>query len=153
MQTDPRRQLQEILAQAQDMTVATVRPDGWPQATTVSFAADGCTVYFGCSAQSQKARNLSHDRRVSATVNLPYRTWAEIRGVSLSGRAEDVTDPAELARVGKLFLAKFPQLGDYLGAQPGEMTIFRIDPAFASVLDYREGFGAHELIGMSPAFA
>lgn len=87
------------------------------------------------------------------TVNLPYQTWSEIRGVSVAGRAVPITDPEALARAGQLFLAKFPRLGDYLAAEPGQLAMFRVDIELASVLDYRQGFGAHELIGLSPVAA
>ncbi|MBS0360170.1 MAG: pyridoxamine 5'-phosphate oxidase family protein, partial [Proteobacteria bacterium] len=110
-------------------------------------------IYFGCSADSQKAQNLAHDRRVSITVDLPHRTWSDIRGLSLAGRAVEVTDPQELARVGALFVAKFPKLAEFVPTQAGALAIFRVDVEIASVLDYRQGFGAHELIGLSPVHA
>lgn len=61
-----------ILDQANDMTIATVREDGYPQATTVSYVNDGLTIYFGCAAESQKAKNIARSEKVSLTVNLPY---------------------------------------------------------------------------------
>ena len=36
-----------ILDEATDMTIATVRPDGYPQATAVGYVHDGVTLYFG----------------------------------------------------------------------------------------------------------
>lgn len=90
---------------------------------------------------SQKAANLARDDRVSATVDLAYRSWDEIRGVSLAGRARRVTDPGELARVGELFQRKFPQIAQ-LQPPPGmELVVFRIDLEVVSLLDYRKGFG------------
>ena len=50
-----REQITSIIDDAQDMTIATVREDGYPQATTVSYANDGLIIYFGASAESQKA--------------------------------------------------------------------------------------------------
>lgn len=135
-----------ILAEGQDMTIATVRPDGWPQATTVSYASAGTTVYFGCGAASQKARNLAANDRVSLTVNLPYKDWSQIRGLSLSGRASRIQDAEELGRVGVLFMEKFPELAQYIDTPPDEMAMFRIDPEVASVLDYGKGFGHAELV-------
>ncbi len=44
----------ELLDQHRLMTMATNRPDGWPQATTVGYVNDGLTIYFLCSPQSQK---------------------------------------------------------------------------------------------------
>ncbi len=43
------------------MTIATLRPDGWPQATTVAYANEGLTIYFVCGPDSQKATNLARD--------------------------------------------------------------------------------------------
>jgi len=85
------REIISILDDANDMTIATVREDGYPQATTVSYVNDGLKIYFGCAAESQKAKNLARNSKVSLTVNLPYASWAEIRGLSLGGRAELVT--------------------------------------------------------------
>ena len=76
-----------ILDGAQDITIATVREDGYPQATMVSFVHDGLTIYFGCGPDSQKARNIKQCDKISLTVNLPYEGWDEIRGLSLGGLA------------------------------------------------------------------
>jgi hypothetical protein len=135
-----------VLDAGQDLTLATVRPDGWPQATTVSYVSDGLAIFVGVSAQGQKAQNLAHDDRVSLTVDLPYRSWDEIRGVSLSGHALRLSDPAELGRVGALFMKKFPQITGYLELPHGELAIFRIEPEFISLLDYRKGFGHMQLV-------
>ena len=52
-----RRQILKLLAEHRIITVATNRPDGWPQATTVGYVNDSLTLYFLCSPQSQKAAN------------------------------------------------------------------------------------------------
>jgi nitroimidazol reductase NimA-like FMN-containing flavoprotein (pyridoxamine 5'-phosphate oxidase superfamily) len=59
----------ELLDQHRLMTVATNRPDGWPQATTVGYVNDDLTLYFLCSPRSQKAANLARDSRVSLTID------------------------------------------------------------------------------------
>jgi nitroimidazol reductase NimA-like FMN-containing flavoprotein (pyridoxamine 5'-phosphate oxidase superfamily) len=51
------------------MTIATLRADGWPQATTVGYAHEGLTLYFLCGLESQKAKNLARDDRVSITID------------------------------------------------------------------------------------
>ena len=132
-----------IIDDAVDLTIATVRADGWPQATVVSFASDGLAVYFGTSAQSQKAQNIGRDDRVSVTINPPYGDdWNTIRGLSIGGRARRVTDADELTRVGALMMKKFPQIAQFVDFGAGmEMAIFRIDAEVISVLDYSKGFG------------
>ena len=89
------------------MTLATVRKDGDPQATTVSYVNDGLNIYFGCAANSHKARNLARDSKVSLTVNLPYTSWNDIRGLSIGGLAERVTDPQEIAQISQPMLDRF----------------------------------------------
>ena len=140
-----RQEIVAILDEANDMTIATLRPDGYPQATTVSYVNEGMTIWFGSATDSQKARNIAGCDKVSLTVNLPYRTWEEIRGVSICGRAARVTDAEEMAKIGRLMLDKFPRVADYAMAGMEEIALFRITPEVVSVLDYRLGFGHTEL--------
>lgn len=140
-----REQIVAIMAAADDLTIATVRPDGWPQATTVSYVSDGEKIYFGTWAKSQKCANMTQDPRVSITVNVPYGDWGGIRGLSLAGRARRVTDTAELTRIFELMVKKFPQVGQFVKAEDVEMAMFRIDPEVVSILDYAKGFGHTEL--------
>jgi uncharacterized protein YhbP (UPF0306 family) len=135
------KQILAVLTEGKDLTLATVRPDGAPQATTVSYASDGLNLYFGCGAHSQKAANLAREARVSATINLPYADWAQIRGLSLGGLAHRLTESADLARAGLLFLEKFPEVAQYVSAPQEEMAMFRIEPTVFSLLDYSQGFG------------
>jgi len=141
-----REQFIAILDAAADLTIATVREDGYPQATTVSFVHDGPAIYFGTWSKSQKAQNIARCDKVSITVDPPYADWSHIKGVSLGGRARLVTEPGELAKVGQLMFSKFPQLADALKAvDDSEMAIFRIDTEVVSMLDYAKGFGHTEL--------
>jgi len=139
-----RTQIATVLASASDLTIATNRADGWPQATTVSYVADGTAIYFGTWAKSQKAQNIARDPRVSIAITAPYASWDAIRGVSLAGHAKRVTDAAELERVFQLMVGKFPQIGQFVQAGDVEMALFRVDPEVVSILDYSKGFGHTE---------
>ena len=50
------------------MAVATNRPDGWPQATMVSYANDGLTLFFLVARNSQKFINIGADDRISISI-------------------------------------------------------------------------------------
>ncbi len=142
-----RDQIIAILNAANDLTIATNRADGYPQATVVSFVNDGLAVYFGTWAKSQKALNIARDERVSIAITDPYKNWSEIKGVSIGGRARRLTDPAELAKVGQIMVRKFPQIADFAKTmQETEMAMFRIDAEVISILDYTQGFGHTELL-------
>lgn len=135
----------EVLDGAHDMALATVREDGYPQATTVSFVHDGLTIYFATGTESQKARNIARSDKVSVAIALPYESWDQIRGISLGGRARVVIDPDESWRAFEAMLVCFPQIDSYadaMGAQ--EMCLMRVDPKIISLLDYRKGFGHTE---------
>lgn len=146
MDPETRKRVLKILDETTDLTIATLRADGYPQATVVSFAHDGEKIYFGCDRKSQKARNIERDERVSATVTPPYQTWEYVRGLSLGGRARRVVDEAEQARVGELMAKRFPQVADFMKRfSVDDIVTFRIDPEVISILDYGRGFGHAEL--------
>jgi PPOX class probable F420-dependent enzyme len=136
------RLVRDILGKALDITVATIRPDGWPQATTVSFVSDGLNLYFGTWTQSQKIANIKRDPRVSVTANAPYTSWDTIRSLSLAGEAALVTAPAEQARVGELMMKRFgAELVKQSNIDMSQTALVRITPRVISILDYGKGFG------------
>jgi len=141
-----KQEILSILDDASDMTIATVREDGYPQATTVSYVNNGLNIYFGCAANSQKAKNIARDSKVSLTVNLPYTSWNDIRGLSIGGRAERITNPQEVAQASQLMFERFPQIARYAPAELEDIVLFHVTPEVISVLDYRKGFGHSDLI-------
>ena len=148
MKQATRERVTDILARCRDMTIATVRPDGAPQATVVSFVHDGLLIHFGCGAESQKAQNLAHDRRVSITVTAPYEDWMHIQGLSLAGAAGEVTLPREKDRITKLMLERFPEASTIPQPEPLSLKLFRVRPSLISILDYTKGFGHTDLIAI-----
>ena len=136
----------DILRQHNILTLATVREDGFPQATTVGYISDGLSLYVGCGADSQKLRNIDRCNKVSLTVDHDEDDWSRIRGLSMGATAEVVTDPAEIARVIELILAKFPQFKSMPKPEPGSFAFLKITPKVISVLDYSKGFGHTALI-------
>lgn len=62
MNEEIRNKIETLLDQHRVMTIATLRPDGWPQATTVGYVNEGLTLYFLCGLESQKAANPKRKR-------------------------------------------------------------------------------------------
>ena len=139
----------QVIDCAHDLILATVREDGYPQATTVSFAHDGLDLYVGIGKNSQKAHNIRHNNKVSLAINLPYRDWGEIKGLSMSALAE-IVDAREGVDAAKACLLKrFPQIAQWVqGADADEVAFVRIRPQLISVLDYSKGFGHTELVAV-----
>ena len=135
-----RKKIVDILSHSNDMTIATVREDGYPPATTVSFVSDGLTIYFVTGAHAQKATNIARNEKVSLTVDRPYKDWNEIEGLSMGGAAAHVTDETEIEKIEKLMAKKFKMPSDF--AMPeDEISFFKVTPKVISVLDYSKGFG------------
>lgn len=149
-QVDPGRSelATTILGKANELTLATVRTDGSPHASTVNFAADGLLLYAAISIDGGKAHDLGGDDRVALTVNAPYDDWSGIQGMSIDGRAAFVTDPTELSFASALLLQKLPAYARII-AQPTVlpwpgMLFIRITPERLALLDYTKGFGHTE---------
>jgi nitroimidazol reductase NimA-like FMN-containing flavoprotein (pyridoxamine 5'-phosphate oxidase superfamily) len=143
-----RQKVLTLLDQHRIMTVATLRPDGWPQATTVGYASEGLTLYFLCGLESQKAANLARDDRLSLTIDHDTSQVMEITGLSMAARAKAVTDPAEANKVLRMLLLKYPEQKSPPGPMPtaDQVKIFRVTPNVISVIDYSKGFGHTNLV-------
>ncbi len=144
------RKIVDLLNGHRIMTIATLRPDGWPQATTVGYVNEGLTLWFLCGLDSQKAKNLAKDDRVSITVDHDTPDIMAITGLSMAARAHRVNDLTEAQKV----LAQLPlkyadaKAGSVPMAmpKPDEVALFRVVPALISVLDYTKGFGHTDLV-------
>jgi nitroimidazol reductase NimA-like FMN-containing flavoprotein (pyridoxamine 5'-phosphate oxidase superfamily) len=143
-----RNQILGLLDEHRIMTLATLRPDGWPQATTVGYANEGLTLYFLCGLDSQKAANLALDDRVSLTIDHDTPQVMEITGLSMAARAQVVVDPAEQEKVLRLLMLKYPQQSSMPlpMPKPTDVRIFRVTPTVISVLDYSKGFAHTDLV-------
>jgi nitroimidazol reductase NimA-like FMN-containing flavoprotein (pyridoxamine 5'-phosphate oxidase superfamily) len=140
-----RKQILQLLDQHRIMTVATNRSDGWPQATTVGYVNDGLTLYFQCSPESQKAKNLARDDRVSLTIDHDTSDPMAITGLSMAAHAHPVRDPAEVTKILELLGRRYPEYANF-PIRPDEILVFRVEAKVISVLDYSKGFGHTELV-------
>lgn len=140
----------DILAKGKDLTLATIRPDGYPQATTVSYANDGLAIYVGVGKESQKVHNIRHCNKVSLTVNMDYPDWNHIKGISMGALAEILDEPAEMTRAISCMAQRFPQVAEFAQSkEAAEIVMLKITPKVISVLDYEKGFGHTDLVQVS----
>jgi len=148
MEEEIRRRILTLLDQHRIMTVATLRSDGWPQATTVGYVNEGLTLYFLCGLDSQKAKNLSIDNRISLTIDHDTADLMAITGLSMAARAQAVDDRAEAEKVLRMLPLKYPDAPPLPMKMPSpdEIRLFRVTPTIISVLDYSKGFGHTDLV-------
>jgi nitroimidazol reductase NimA-like FMN-containing flavoprotein (pyridoxamine 5'-phosphate oxidase superfamily) len=145
-----RRKILALLEAHRIMTIATLRPDGWPQATTVGYVNEGLTLWFLCGLESQKARNLALDDRVSITIDHDTPDIMSITGLSMAARAHRVSDAREAEKVLAMMPLRYPDAPPATAAlqmpRPQEVAIFRVVPEVVSVLDYTQGFAHTDLV-------
>jgi nitroimidazol reductase NimA-like FMN-containing flavoprotein (pyridoxamine 5'-phosphate oxidase superfamily) len=143
-----RRKILALLDEHRIMTVATLRPDGWPQATTVGYVNEGLTLYFLCGLDSQKARNIARDNRISLTIDHDTPDIMKITGLSMAAHAWPVEDRAEAEKVLRMLPAKYPDAPPVPMPMPtpDEVRLFRVTPVVISVLDYSKGFGHTDIV-------
>jgi nitroimidazol reductase NimA-like FMN-containing flavoprotein (pyridoxamine 5'-phosphate oxidase superfamily) len=134
------------------MTIATNRPDGWPQATIVGYSNDELVIYAVVGRTGQKFANVSHDPRVSIAIGKDSPEPMEIEGLSMAARAEAVADPAEIDRATSLLFERYPEYKVFMTAMHPDVTdmvFLRIVPDVVSILDYSKGFGHTDLVPVS----
>jgi general stress protein 26 len=130
-----------ILEQGREATLATLRPDGWPQATVINYVNDDKSLYFDCLVASQKAQNIARDDRVSLALIVPYEASGPILGLSLSGHAKLVDAPADRSHVIGLWKIRYPYMREQLDQDLCEFAFFAITPTVVSFPDYTAGLG------------
>lgn len=148
MDEEIRQKILTLLNQHRIMTIATLRSDGWPQATTVGYVNEGLTLYFLCGPSSQKAANLALDDRVSLTIDHDTPDLMAITGLSMAAHAQLVVDVTVVERILRMFPLKYPEQMVLPVPMPTtkDVRIFRVTPIVISVLDYSKGFGHTDLV-------
>ncbi len=145
MDDEIRRRILTLLGEHRIMTIATLRPDGWPQATTVSYVNEGLTLYFLCGRHSQKATNLARDDRVSLTIADDTSDLMATVGLSMAAHASAVTDASEADKILRMLLLRYPTQASF-PVPMSRLRVFRLTPTVISVIDYSKGFGHADLV-------
>jgi PPOX class probable F420-dependent enzyme len=92
-------EVDQFLAGARSMTLATVGASGQPHLVAMWFAIVDGDICFETKAKSQKAVNLRRNPKVSCLVE-DGATYEELRGVAFEGTAEVIEDADFLFRIG-----------------------------------------------------
>jgi nitroimidazol reductase NimA-like FMN-containing flavoprotein (pyridoxamine 5'-phosphate oxidase superfamily) len=140
----------DILNQYRLMGLATLRADGWPQATMVSYANEGLLLYFVVSRASQKYANIERDSRVSIVIGRDFEEPAQIKALSIAANASEVRDPKQREQAIDLILARHPALGKLGRPDPEHSAVMRAYCSIVTILDYSKGFGHADLLTVAP---
>jgi PPOX class probable F420-dependent enzyme len=112
------QEVDDLLADNLKVQVASVGPDGAPHLSTLFYVVRDGRIVFWTYGRSQKIKNLERDPRVSALVEDGV-DYFELRGISITGRAEIVRDYDAIYSIGaevatRMVAAEsFEALGDF----------------------------------------
>jgi len=151
MKSEFKQQIVELLDRHRIMTIATNRPDGWPQATVVGYANVGLLIYCLIGRQGQKFSNIARDPRVSIAISNDYPDPMQIRGLSMAARAAETRDPDEIKRATEALFGRYPEYRAMPTPDPGLIAFLRIIPEVVSILDYTRGFAHTDLVRVTEA--
>jgi PPOX class probable F420-dependent enzyme len=122
--------IQAFLATKEVVVLATVQADGGPLAMPMWFLQDPAALTMISVAGTQKVRNLHRDPRVCVVAE--GGVTGDVRGVSVHGRAEFLSDGPERRALVERFVEKYrPYLERRWGgrALPADRVMFRIAPS------------------------
>lgn len=144
--TPPEARVSGMLARHHLMSVATLRPDGWPQATVVNYLADGLTLYFLVAQDSQKRANIAADPRVSIAIGDDAQ--GPPQGLSLAGLATQVDDPFWVEALNRRIWGT-PEFARFEPHPSGQgVTLLRFKPQWVSLIDYGSPPGRIQLFAV-----
>lgn len=149
-QLELKTKILQILDDHRVMTVATLRDDGWPQATMVGFVHDDLTLYFAVAQSSQKLANIERDGRVS--IALGHEAPTRLCGLSMAARAEPLTEMAEVDAVNRLLRERY-QGRVAFSPRATASRLVRAEPMVISLIDLGKGPGEPDLLSVADAGA
>ena len=127
--------VQRFLGTKEVVVLATLQADGAPLAMPMWFLHDPAQITMISVVGTQKVRNLRRDPRVCVVAESVSESGA-IRGVTVQGRAEFLSDGPERRALAAGLLAKYdPRLERlWTGREmPADRVMFRIVPSRVTV--------------------
>ena len=116
-----------LYAECKSLQVSTLGPKGEPHLTTLWYTVHEGDVLFETYGKSQKVVNLRRDPRIAVLCEAGTE-YAQLRGVSIQGRAELVEEGARLQELMQVLVDHhFPgQTPEQLAATAAKMAEKRI---------------------------
>ena len=134
------------------MTLATQGETG-PWAAAVFFANDEFSFYFLSSPTTRHCKNMAINPRVSATIQLDYDNWQDIKGVQMEGEVI-LLDGAEKAMALARYGAKFPVVSTALkspkdiASAMSKASWYKLVPDRLYYIDNAKGLGNREELNL-----
>lgn len=121
----------ELLERERLMTLACLRPDGWPQATTVGYLNEDLDLFFIIARKSQKFANLQGDPRASIAIRHEKGSSGGGVGLSMAGLVTEIDDPEAVNRLNQRMIERYPNVHVYCPSKD-TVAVMRFRPSVIS---------------------
>jgi len=135
-----------FLAHEHVMTLATIRPDGFPQATLVYYVNSDLILHFATDPSSQKAGNIRLNNKVSVAIAGRSESAYKLKALYASGVAERIADPVLAHDVQLRLFKAIPEAKRFAPFDPKVLAVYSIAPVAISLVDYESGYGNTVLV-------
>lgn len=141
-------EMRAFLHKTHILQTATIGPDGAPHLVPMFFLMDGDLPAYWTYAKSQKVRNLERDDRVTVMAE-DGKEYAELRGVTIAGRAEIIRDPDEVTRFGERVYEKYwgpitdDTIREGVRVMGAKRIVIRVHPDTVTSWDHRKLGGGY----------
>lgn len=143
----------KVLDSHRIMSIATLRPDGWPQNTIVGYANEGFDIFFLIFRSSQKFANIQHDSRVSIAIGEEPESLGELNAFYAAAQAHEITNAAQRDHAWRLLMGRHPNLADFEPPRISDTALMRLTCKYVSVLDFNQGIGHKEESSLGESLA
>jgi PPOX class probable F420-dependent enzyme len=146
-----------FLEQSRTVTMATNGPKGRPHLVAMWYGYLDGKIWFETKAKSQKVQNLRRDDAISCMVEAG-KTYDQLRGVALEGRAVILDDPDSIWAVGVNVFERYngpysEDMKPYVEAMMNKRIVVRVDVERVRSWDHRKlGMGAMPLGGTTAQY-
>jgi PPOX class probable F420-dependent enzyme len=140
-------EVEKFIAGGYTLQVASINRDGTPHLVPMFYELVDGRIAFWTYRKSQKIKNLQRDPRITCALETG-RTYEELRGVQINGRAELVDDPARVQSFGERLYAKYwGELNDLakagVTAQASKRIVAVVEPLHISSWDHTKLSGGY----------
>ncbi|MFQ5857262.1 MAG: pyridoxamine 5'-phosphate oxidase family protein [Anaerolineae bacterium] len=148
---------QQVLSYLRDhnvMTLATVGPDG-PWAAGLFYVNDGFDLYWLSDPDTRHSQDIAHNPQAAVAIHENYQDWRIIQGIQMEGTAELVGTLVQAVRPMRLYVGKYPFLGDLRNPPPAlakalaTTRVYRLTPTRVYFIDNTKGLGHRDEVELA----
>ncbi len=148
--SDLKKKIVSFMSKHNVMSLSTLSVEGFPCSASVFYVNDELVLYFVSKHSSLHSCNISRNPQVAITINKDYKSWLDIKGLQLLGKASRIYPP-ESSHALTLYLKKYPNVRSLMDSiRDSKMFgFYKVTPLTIKLIDNTVSFGHKEILDLS----